>query len=122
MKNIPFREQSEVINGKPHFGIFFGMSYILYHHIENNDFMNDPIVLEILKKMEKNIHDLEMRNKSIIFRPSWGEGFFRCNATLGIKYILWGRAFKVMKFLKKGVKRYKKIIVSGKRKRVRYDH
>ena len=112
------KEQCKLINGIPHFGIWFGKSCFYHESLNASD------ILELQFKLENSIHfpDLEIRNKQIIHNPPG----FSCNplnqnCTVGIKFIAWGRAFKVMRYLKKGVLRYSKKIIGGKRKFKRID-
>lgn len=111
------KEEYELINAKPYFGIFLGDTIILNHEVTFSQ--NDPKFCEVLGKL-KNCRsfedDLEIRHEQIIYRPPYYAGPLTQNSIIARKYLLWGRAFKVMKFCKKGIKRYKKIMVNGHRK------
>lgn len=115
-------EEYTLINGKPHFGIFLGDMIIINHEVTFSQ--NDPKFFEAIEKL-KNCRsfqdDLEVRHERIIARPPYFAGPLSQNFALSRKFVLWGRAFKVMKYMKKGIKRYKKILVNGHRKRKRID-
>lgn len=113
----------EIINGKPHFGQWFGR----YISIPNDAFVGDPDKNILLKECKEKIEqviipiDLEVRHKQFIVRPPSAFCMGFPYGTLAIKFMLWGRAFKVQKLCKKGVKRYKKVHVNGRLKRRRID-
>lgn len=102
-------EQREVINGKPHFGLFFGLSVILQDEVLMKD------ALDLLKKdRAEKFKGFQIRSDEMIYRTP----FHIFNGSIALKFIAWGRAYKVMKLLSKGNKRSKKVYVSGRRKRV----
>jgi hypothetical protein len=118
--------EREVRDGKPYFGKFFG-SFIAVN------FSTFDVIIEQCKEklfLDKEhfiiINDLESRHEEYIFRTPWRNQNSFCdfyplnqNGTIGFKFLAWGRAFKVMRTLRKGVPRYKKGIFGGKRKRKR---
>lgn len=112
----------EIINGKPYFGQWFGRYTSIPHDALVGDLDKNPILQEYKEKMEKinTPFGLEVRHRQSIVRPP--SGFQMCSyGTLAIKYMLWGRAFKMHKLCKKGVKRYKKVRMNGRLKRRRID-
>ncbi len=119
-------EQRELIEGKPHFGLWFGQCVLNLPETEGNP-EHDPIYLQETEKLEMNVisklpKECEVRGSQITVRPA-----YRCtpllllSGSVAIKYMIWGRAYRVMGLLKKGTKRYAKRIVGGKMKRVRID-
>ena len=117
----------EIINEKPHFGLWFGKAVV----INNNDawfgkIEQNPILsfyVDNLKnwRMENFTSDIHIKNEQVIFKPPYYSGPIIQNGTIGLKFIAWGRAYKIMKLLKKGIKRYAKKNINGKRKYVRID-
>jgi hypothetical protein len=115
--------QRTLIDGKPHFGLFFGRSISLTNLVQT-DWMADPSViygLEILRKFPaKDDCSLEIRDEQIIFRPGFSSyDPLSLVSFLSIKFLIWGRAYKIMRLLSKRTKRTKKIWLSGRRKRIR---
>ena len=115
-------EEYEIINGKPHGGILFGRSVI----INNEDIpeeldLKDPVMswaYESLKDLRIE-NGLELRHETIVYRKPYLYGGLYLNASLAYKFMVWGRAFKVQKMIKKGTKRTKKVRRGGKMKRVK---
>lgn len=115
------------MNGKPHFGIWLGSHIIinstLLPTLEN--WQSDSLIGELTEKLRSSTRSflykgLEVRHESIIYRqPYKCDSSLVVNGTLGRKFLIWGRAFRVMRLLKKGVKRYKKVYRGGRRKLVR---
>jgi len=92
--------QKTLINGKPHFGIFVGRIKV----INNNSYSNEELefhkfVSEIQKDAED--HLLSIKEISPIFRPKCNIENCCVNATVAAKIIIWGRAFRVMRYLEK---------------------
>ncbi len=106
-------QQREKINGKPHFGIYFYRSIIF-----NEERMTREEATAILEK-NMQFQELQIRNKELIYRPTYVECLLHQNAAMAIKFILWGRAYKIMKLLRKNKKKYVKKYISGRRKLVR---
>jgi hypothetical protein len=124
--NAPYDKklQYELVNDKPHFGIYVGTSII-----------SDRYVLINLDEMKK-----EEEKFSSIFKHYESKGFqirdkqwisnntgltndpLIQKVTVGCKFIVWGRAFKVMRLFKSGKTRYKKKIIAGRRKKIRVKH
>lgn len=112
-------DEWELVDGKPHGGIFFGRCTVLYHEV-SEPWYEDPIIVEAIKCLKYPIpKDLEMRHDSIIYRPPYFANPLNQAGTLAFKCMFWGRAWKVYKLAKKGTKKYKKVIVNGRRKKVR---
>lgn len=112
----------ELIDGKPYGGNWYGSSFIIRDGL-NEDFENDPIYNIAIHKLRECLpKSFEIRNERIIYRPPYYCSEFsplRQNATLAIKALIWGRAFRVLKLKKTGKKSYKKVYVSGRRKKIR---
>lgn len=118
--------ERETIDGKPYFGVWMGQFVTL---IDNpiSQLQNEP-KLEIVKNMllygaRRAVASLgEMRHVQWIIRPPLIEGAFDIPGTVAIKYMFWGRAYKVMRRtnLHKG-HRYRKKRVNGLQKWVRVD-
>jgi hypothetical protein len=116
--------EPQLIEGKPYFGEYFG-NYILIQ----------PDIYEIQKEWVENqckhsllnwVKDtfdqaLERRNETWIIRQPDFTNILRPYASVGLKLLIWGRAFKIMKLMKKGVKRYKKVYQNGRRILKRID-
>jgi hypothetical protein len=107
------KEQREEREGKPFFGILFGRSVILGY---------EPSVTDIEEISQKLLgpcpEGLERRNTTVIYRPAYHAGGpLILSATLGCKFIMWGRAYKVMRLLRKGKKRHRKMYINGMRKK-----
>jgi hypothetical protein len=118
----------EIINGKPHLGIFYGSVIIINETNLNGKFEENPVFKMAKDKLNAHLMhipasnpDLQTRHPQFIVRPPMGNGLLSLNGSIGLKFMIWGRAFKVMKLVKKGVKRYAKKWRGGKRKFVRVD-
>ena len=102
----------QLIDGKPYGGILFGESIII-----NEEY---SWIGGMLEKYQSNLMDLlpkhlEIRHPSFIYRPP-----LSCIlATLALKYMAWGRAFEVLRLIKKGYKAYKKAYINGRRKKIK---
>jgi len=107
-----------IIDQKPYFGQIFAHSIMMSNQFLGENphvgFMEHPVISSFVEMSRNNpkYKGLERRDEQIVFRPSWGI----CNSTLGIKFILWGRAYKVMRLLARGKKKRAKIYLNGKRK------
>ena len=113
--------EREVRDGKPFGGTWIGRSLFINLKVSEN-FKEDPIYQEALNRLRfEASQDLEYRNEQVFFRPPYTNCPLRLNASVGLKCIVWGRAYKVMRLFKKGVKRTKKILCNGRRKRIRID-
>lgn len=116
----------EIIDGKPHFGIWFG-EYIRMRVEQTFDEYFMQYAKDVLNNHRNNItpHDLKNRHEEFILKqPSSHYGMnnpLNNYATLAIKFMIWGRAFKVMKLNKKNAKRYAKRRISGRQRWVRID-
>ncbi len=121
------KEDYTIINGKPYFGIWFGKALIvndLNAWVGNPD--ENPILQQYIDSLKRwqignFCNELEIRKECVVFRPPYISNSLNLNGTIAIKFIIWGRAFKVMKLLKKGIKRYAKKMVNGKRKYVKIN-
>lgn len=114
-------EEYEILKGKPHGGLWMG-TYLLLNNMQSFSDL-DPICVEAKIKLENwkflSFPDLEHRNCIFIYKPPYYGDPFNSTSTIAIKLLVWGRAFKIMKFCKIGKKSYKKKYVSGRRKLVR---
>lgn len=118
----------EIIQGKPHLGLYFGSAITVNSLNFPFDNEEDPQYAAVkariimgLNEMSYSNPDLQVRHAQWIIRPPIYSGPLCQNGTIGLKWMMWGRAFKVMKFTKKGIKRYKKKLINGRRKWVRID-
>lgn len=119
-------EQYEIINGKPYFGRWYGICRCAPDDAFIGNMTENSIHLwhvEKLKEVRKRMcgNDFEIRNETIVSRPPYYSILQRLGQ-IGLKFILWGRAFKVARLEKKGVKRYKKKRINGRFKYVRIDN
>ena len=112
----------EIIEGKPYGGLFFSR-YFTINPLQGKEIEKDPIYQIHIEKLRLSYYNyentLQIRKEQVIYGPPYFANPMLQNAIIGIKYMVWGRAFKVMKLTKKNKKAYKKVYVSGKRKRVR---
>ncbi len=118
----------QIINGKPHLGVFFGQYLYLSEDAFYGDENMNPIQIKAksvlknysLRFLKKN---LQLRHEQYILRLTDSALFNPLSqyGSLAYKYMIWGRAFQVMSLTKKGVKRFEKKLISGKRKYVRVD-
>lgn len=122
------RECPQLIEGKPYFGVWMGTSMLLHDSVlDQKERFIDMLHVISNESLKTVLTEGCIINESIIYRPPMhaatmmGYSPILQNATIAKKYVLWGRAYKVMRMFKKGVKRYKKFIVNGKRKRIRID-
>ena len=114
-------ELKEMINGKPYCGIWIGVWSCLDISEDLGDkFMENIIVKVYIEWLRKKIPPhLVLRHESIIYRPLVNHGQIIMKSTIALKGILWGRSFEIMKLLRKGTSRFKKVYRSGKRKKVK---
>lgn len=114
----------EIINGKPHFGLWFGNYLICPHYdafVEPLD--KNPIHEIYVDRLNawridrfKDVLHLKIQ---IITKPPSLASFLNQYGTVAIKFIAWGRAYKVMKLIAKNKPRYKKLRRGGKLKWVK---
>lgn len=117
------KHEYQIIDGKPHFGIFFG-SYIIIDLLKDN---NDILIYK--EKLQKNIDAIlsndpsfQARHIDYILRPPYVvTDCFTFNQSVSVKFMIWGRAYKVMRLSINPIKRYKKRRRNGKLKRARID-
>jgi hypothetical protein len=124
MKQKLTKVDYSIVNGKTHFGLWFGK----YLPVDKEAFVGDLEKNLILQNRIYLLEDIyikyvqkgfEIRHDSFISKPPLASGPLSYHGTLGVKFVVWGRAFKVMKLLKKGIGQYKKKLVNGRRKYVR---
>jgi len=118
----------EIIDGKPHLGLWFGkLLYINRDAYLDRYEENKNNVIRLLQDFARRSAPIgtQPRHIQIIHKPisSYDIMFnpISSRETIAIKFMIWGRAFKVMKLNKKSVKRYAKRRVSGRIRRVRID-
>lgn len=118
MKHIS-KVELELINEKPHFGLWMGRSVILNRDVDSVN-LECPVVKMALGMLKEHPYgnDIQIRHEEVIFRPSYLCNDLKLNATLGVKFVIWGRAYRVMSLLSKKTKRTKKSYVCGRRRRV----
>ena len=94
--------ERETIDGKPYFGVQVSnyiarpLPYDPYNDKEHLDYAK-----MMLYSWAESLHG-ERRHEELIYRPCNGG----CNPltqveTLGVKFLLWGRAYRIMRQLKK---------------------
>jgi len=112
-------EEYEIIDGKPFGGHWYG-SWVRLTKMLSSKVEEDPSYMDAVQRLRTSLpKDFEIRNEKIIYKPPYYCDPLNQVITLGIKALVWGRAFKIMKLTSKGVKSYKKGYVSGRRKKVR---
>lgn len=114
MKHDKLKEY-EIIDGKPYGGKWFG------HHILciKNDVHGYPHKKECEELLDGKFNDkfkeFEVRHKEFVFK----ENYFYPLASfdsVGLKALIWGRAYKIHRLSKTGCRRYKKTRVAGRMK------
>lgn len=121
MKNTAMEHDRETVDGKPHFGEFFGICALVSGDAFFGNEEDNLIVSIVKQKLESSAfgklpEHFEKRHVTFIVRPPCYSDPFHQNGSVAIKLMIWGRAFHVKKLLKKGVKRYKKKRINGRRK------
>lgn len=113
------KNERELVNGKPHLGVWLGSNVIIYGclwgHVETRKETEEKLL------NSRPSGDFEYRHQQFIYRDPYGWDVLNQSGSIGIKYLLWGRAYKVMRMFKKGSPRYKKAFVNGVMKRRRVD-
>lgn len=112
-------DEYEIIDGKPFGGLWFG-TYLRSFDILVDD-ISDPIfsvMKEKIEEYEKNtLKEFQHRNVQFISKfPFYNEPLLAY--TFGVKFLAWGRAFKIFKTLRTGKKQFKKKYICGRRKLV----
>lgn len=107
-----------IVDGKPHFGLYFGSAEFLHRW--------SPVIIAQVCDRLFFAHQpldplLEKRYPEFIERPPHfpSGGALSLSGTVGYKYMLWGRAFRVMRLVAKGVPRFRRGIKGGRRRRWR---
>ncbi len=114
---------AQLIDGKPYFGLWFG-SYI---RISGDAFVGDLEKNPMMQMAKDHLNGLppkllngeEIRYKELIVRPplyanplaSWG--------SVAVKYVIWGRAFRVMSIIAPRKPKWKKLRRGGRLKWVK---
>lgn len=121
MKKIT-RNDYEIINGKPYLGVYF------FHHfnLDGNLYFSDQskyekyknYLINELTEWSKRLtpKDCEIRYLEIIDKPPLPIHEVYHFGIIAIKFMIWGRAFKVRRLSKKGAVHYKKRRVNGRLK------
>jgi len=114
-------EEYQLIEGKPHGGLWLGKCMIITQvfpplsEMEIFDKYGSPLIDSLPKH-------LEIRHQSLIYRHPYVTSFIQ-NGTLAVKYFVWGRAYKVLKLLKNMKKMkpkiFKKAYLNGRRKKIK---
>ena len=116
----------KIIDGKPHFGAWAA----LWSHIDSDTLSekewndpNDPAINLSYDVLERRLpKDLEYRNMTRITRPPRNDVFYEIKGTIALKFIAYGRAFKVHAFGKSDKRkpvRWKKVWLNGRRRRMK---
>jgi hypothetical protein len=103
----------QIIDGKPYGATFFARSFVLN---ENVEYSCNPRFEEIKEKLMQLPEGLLWRENQIIYRPPYNSILFFQNATLAVKGLVFGRAFRIHRLFSKGMKRRKKCYVCGRRR------
>jgi len=120
--NILGSGNRKIIEGKPYFGLFFGQHVIVNGELWGYEEMIVGVVNSLRQSMDAKVpYGCETRHEELIMKPPNMGDPLNYNGSIGAKYMIWGRAYKIMNLLKKGKKRYAKKMVNGRRKRVRID-
>lgn len=114
---VNIQEEKQMIDGKPHFGVWIGN----YIWINGDAFVGDPnknpmldVAKQLLHNWLKNHYkEVEHRHTQIVERPPYYSELSQ-RGTVGIKAMIWGRAYKVMRHFRKGKVRYKKTRAGGR--------
>lgn len=118
------KQDYEIIDGKPHLGLWFGKHIYLF-----SEMFLDEIYLrrskDLLNQFVKDFtpENTKTRYEEIIVKPplEYYNNPLGNRGTIAIKFMIWGRAWRVMKLNKKNAKRYAKRRISGRIRRVRID-
>jgi len=121
MKTPKLIQQGQ-IEGKPFGGLSVG-KYITILPLEGKDIQQDPAFTTAVSCLRSYLTGLDptltLRDEEIIYKPPLYWEIFNQKATIELKGILWGRAYKVMKLCRKKKQSFKKVYVSGRRKVVK---
>jgi len=128
------KNEYEIIDGKPHLGLWYGQWVASNIDLDENHkpLEDNPILttaksflMESLANQEKINPGLKARHVEWIIRPPTDPhhlyGPLALVSTVGLKWMIWGRAYKVMRLTSKKIKRYRKKLINGHRKYVRID-
>ena len=119
-KHPEIQVDRQLIDGKPYFGLWFGSYIRLSGDAFVGDLEKNPM-MQMAKEHcnslpPKLLHGEEIRYKQIIVRPplyanplgSWG--------SVAVKYVIWGRAFRVMSIIAPRKPTWKKLRRGGRLK------
>lgn len=117
------RVDEQLINGKPYFGMWFG-SYI---RLQGDAFVGDLEKNPMMQMAKDHLNGLppkllngeEIRYKELIVRPPYANNPLNCYGSVGVKYVIWGRAFRVMSIIAVRAPKWKKLRRGGKLKWVK---
>ncbi len=114
-------EEYEIREGKPHGGLWLG-TYAISRHIQKCEDI-DPVYLmtrQNVENWEKSTYpEFEHRHVKLIEKPPLYAEPLNSVTTVGIKFLAWGRAFKILKIKKTGKITYKRRRMSGRIKWVK---
>lgn len=113
--------EREVRDGKPYGGTFIGKCVVINSDIVDLDNPDGKELARYKELVKIRVPDgLELRHEGFIYRPAVACVFspLSLKASVAIKGLLWGRAFKVMRYFAKGKKMRKKRYVSGRRRKI----
>lgn len=113
----------QLIDGKPWFGLWFGTYIRMGMDGFVGDLEKNPMFQTAKHLLEqvppKLLHGEEIRYSQIIAKPPHLSNPLITYGTIGIKYVFWGRAFRVMSLIAKRKPRWKKLRRGGKLKWVK---
>lgn len=107
-------EEYEIIDGKPYGGLWMGRSLTCLKECDYGYPTKDDCIDLLEYHFKRMFGELEMRHKKIIFCEAWAP--LQTYDTVGLKVLVWGRAYKVQHLLAIGCRRYKKKRVAGRMK------
>ena len=124
MGNQMMKVDPELINGKPYFGFRFSSYCTIIGYLGPKE--EDPVYCMAKEKVETYIKNLDNFNLGVRHIEMFEQLPYYTDPLayigyMGVSYVLWGRAFKVMRLQKKGIRRYQKKRIGGRLRRVRID-
>lgn len=105
MKDSEIKYDYEIINGKPHFGVWFGYYMPLPKEVWEGVVEQNPIYLEYKDNLKNYLEhfpcddELEKRHiHYVIHASNVYENYPICIfGVVCVKFLLWGRAYKIMR-------------------------
>jgi len=122
-KNKYVKVDAQLIDGKPYFGLWFGSYIRLNGDAFVGDLEKNPL-LQIAKEHcnslpPKLLNGEEIRYKEIIIRPPMYSNPLDSYGSVAVKYVIWGRAFRIMSIIAVRAPKWKKLRRGGRLKWVK---